>query len=157
MDWFTFFVLLAACSAAATTGAMFSPGAWYEALDKPPWTPPKWLFPVAWTTLYLLMSAAGALVVDLPGASNVLALWALQIALNTLWTPIFFGLRHMRAGFIVITFLWAAVAATMVGMFQLDTLAGFLFAPYLLWVTVAAALNFSVWRRNPDVKPLSAL
>lgn len=156
MDWFTFFILLAACAAAATTGGMFSPGAWYDALDKPSWTPPNWLFPVAWTTLYLLMSGAGALVVNLPGAGVVLALWALQIALNTLWTPIFFGLRHMKAGLVVIVLMWIAVCATMIGLFQLSNVAGLMFAPYLLWVTVAAALNYSVWRRNPDVKPLSS-
>ncbi|MCH2093869.1 MAG: tryptophan-rich sensory protein, partial [Rhodobacteraceae bacterium] len=146
---------LLACMAAATTGSMFQPGAWYESLVKPSWTPPKWMFPVAWTVLYVLMSIAGARVVDLPGSGTVLAFWALQIALNTLWTPVFFGLRNMAAGMIIIVGLWIAVAATMVGLFLLDTWAGMMFLPYLLWVSIASALNYSVWKRNPEVKPIS--
>ena len=60
MDWFAFFGFFTACCAAAATGAMFPPGAWYEELERPGWTPPNWLFPVAWMTIYLLISAAGA-------------------------------------------------------------------------------------------------
>ena len=156
MDWIAFFVFLGACGAAAATGSLFKPGAWYEALDKPSWTPPKWAFPVAWITLYVLMSAAAARVVNIEGAGIVLALWALQIALNTLWTPVFFGLRHMKAGLIIIAFLWVAVALTMINMFRFDLLAGLLFVPYLAWVSVASALNYSVWMRNPDAVPLSS-
>lgn len=155
MDWFAFFLFLGACAAAATTGSMFQPGAWYEGLDKPSWTPPKWLFPVAWTTLYILMSIAGARVVNTPGAGIPLAFWAVQIAVNTLWTPVFFGLRNMKAGMVIIVFLWISVAGTMISLFQVDTLAGLMFVPYLVWVSVASALNYSVWQRNPDVQPLT--
>ncbi len=156
MDWFAFFIFLLACLAAATTGSMFQPGAWYESLDKPSWTPPKWLFPVAWMTLYVLMSVAGARVVGQADAGIALAFWALQIALNTLWTPVFFGLRNMRAGMVIIAALWLSVAATMVSLFQVDTWSGLMFVPYLIWVSVASALNFSVWQRNPDVKPITS-
>lgn len=156
MDWFAFLIFFATCAAAATTGAMFQPGPWYERLDKPSWTPPKWLFPVAWTTLYVLMSLAGARVIGDPAAGYALALWALQIALNTLWTPIFFGLRNMRAGMVVIVFLWLAVAATMLALLRVDAWAGLMFAPYLAWVSVATALNYSVWKRNPGAQPLSS-
>ena len=155
MDWFAFFIFLCACGAAATTGSMFQPGAWYDGLEKPNWTPPKWLFPVAWTTLYLLMSGAGARVIGDPAAGTALAFWALQIALNTLWTPVFFGLRNMRAGMVIIVFLWIAVAATMIAMLRVDILAGLMFVPYLAWVSVASALNYSVWKRNPGVRPLT--
>lgn len=154
MDWMLFAIFLTACFAAGTTGAVFSPGAWYRRLDKPDWTPPDWAFPVTWTTLYLLMAFAGARVAGLEGSSYALALWALQIALNTLWTPIFFGLRRLRFAFGVILALWISVAATMVALFQLDLWAGLAFAPYLVWVSIAGALNYSVWRRNPDVPPL---
>ena len=155
MDWTIFIILFGACAAAATTGAMFQPGAWYDSLDKPDWTPPDWVFPVAWSTLYVAMCIAGARVSGAEGAGIALAFWALQIALNTLWTPIFFGLRRMRAALAVIAALWLAVAACMVTHFRIDTIAGLLFAPYLLWVTIAAALNTSVWRRNPDVESIS--
>jgi translocator protein len=148
MTFTLFLTYLAACGAAAATGAMFQPGQWYRDLDKPRWTPPDWLFPVAWTVLYLSMSIAAARVAQLSGTGQALALWSVQIALNTLWTPVFFGLRRMGAGLAIICLLWIAVAATMVAFFQADLVAGLLMVPYLVWVTVAAALNRSVWVRN---------
>ncbi|MDG1459367.1 MAG: tryptophan-rich sensory protein [Pseudoprimorskyibacter sp.] len=145
-----FLIFLAACFAAGATGGLFPPGAWYERLKKPVWTPPNWLFPLAWTTLYLCMSAAAARVAVIDGSGMALALWALQIALNTLWTPVFFGLQRIKAGMAVLLMLWAAVAACMVALWQVDMLAGLLFIPYLVWVSVAAALNAAVWRLNPE-------
>jgi tryptophan-rich sensory protein len=150
MEYFALFLTyLAACGAAAATGAMFQPGDWYRGLAKPRWTPPDWLFPVAWTVLYLSMSAAAARVAMLPNTGQALALWSVQIALNTLWTPVFFGLRRIGAGLVIIFLLWLAVAATMVAFWQHDAIAGALFVPYLVWVTVAGMLNRSVWHRNP--------
>lgn len=150
MFWIVFAVFLAACFAAGATGGMFPPGAWYRGLNKPGWTPPDWLFPVAWTTLYICMATAGARAAMQPDNGVAMALWALQIALNTLWTPVFFGLRRIRAGMAVLALLWLAVAAAMAALFRLDTLAGLLFVPYLIWVSVAGALNLSVWRLNPE-------
>lgn len=154
MDFLVFAICLLACGAAATTGASFPPGKWYLTLDRPPWTPPNWLFPVAWTALYVLMSWAAARVAPLPGSGTAMALWGLQIALNTLWTPVFFGLRRFGSAIIVVVGLWLAVAATMVVFWTLDPLSGAMLAPYLLWCTIAAALNIAMWRRNPDIKPL---
>lgn len=156
MDWTLFFIFLAGCFAAGTTGAAFPPGAWYERLEKPSWTPPNWLFPVAWTTLYILISAAGARVGAVGPSGYAMAFFALQLALNTLWTPIFFGLRRMGGGMIVLAALWGAVFATLLAFWQVDRIAGLLFVPYLVWVTVAGALNWSVWRLNPGVDPISA-
>jgi len=150
MEWLIFVILLAACFAAGTTGGLFPPGEWYERLDKPPWTPPDWLFPVAWTILYVCMAAAGARVALLPGGGLAMALWALQIALNGLWTPVFFGLKKIRLGMIVLGALWVSVALTLVALWLQDWVAGALFAPYLLWVSIAGALNLSVMRRNPE-------
>ena len=147
-----FLVFLAACFAAGATGALFQPGEWYRSLRKPSWTPPDWLFPVAWTVLYLSMAAAAARIALLagsePAAGLALAFWALQIAFNTLWTPVFFGLRKLGGGMIVLICLWIAVTATLVAFWRLDVVAGLLILPYLGWVTVAGALNFSVWRLN---------
>lgn len=147
-----FLTYLAACLAAGATGALFNPGDWYASLRKPTWTPPNWLFPVAWTTLYLCMSLAATRIAGLSGTGadvgQALALWALQIALNTLWTPVFFGLRRMGAGLVVLVLLWLAVAATLVAFWRIDLIAGLLFLPYIAWVGVAGALNFSVWRLN---------
>lgn len=149
MDLALFATYLVACGAAATTGAMFAPGPWYDALNKPAWTPPNWLFPVAWVTLYLLMSAAAARASQVEGSAMGLALWSVQIAFNTLWTPVFFGLRRMRAALGVMVFLWGSVAATTLVFLQLDVWAGLMFLPYLVWVTVAGALNLAVVRLNP--------
>lgn len=154
MDYPLFFTYLAACGAAAATGAMFQPGAWYRGLAKPVWTPKDWMFPVAWFVLYICMSWAAMRIAMLAGSEvrtgQALALWSVQIAINTLWTPVFFGLRRIGAGLVIIAMLWLAVAATMVAFWQIDTVAGWLMAPYLLWVTVAAALNRSVYWRNPQ-------
>lgn len=155
MDVALFFTYLAACGAAAATGAMFQPGAWYRSLNKPVWTPKDWMFPVAWFTLYLCMSWAAMRIAERSGTDartgQALALWSVQIALNTLWTPVFFGLRRIGAGLVIIGLLWLAVAATMVTFWQIDPVAGYLFLPYLAWVTVAAALNRSVYWRNTEI------
>lgn len=154
MDIWVFFVFLLACGPAAATGAMFSPGAWYESLRKPSWTPLNWLFPLAWTTLYLCMSLAAERVARqagvAPAVGLALALYTLQMGLNCLWTPVFFGLRRMRAGMLVLALLWLAVAATLVAFWRVDWIAGLLFLPYIAWVSIAAALNWSVMTLNPD-------
>jgi tryptophan-rich sensory protein len=150
MIWICFAIFLAACFAAGSTGGLFSPGEWYDRLRKPWWTPPNWLFPVAWTLLYVCMAAAGARVAVSPDNGIAMAFWALQIALNGLWTPVFFGLKKMRLGLIVLSGLWLSVAASVVALWQVDTIAGLLFLPYLAWVSVAGALNASVLRLNPE-------
>lgn len=130
------------------TGGLFPPGPWYRTLSKPSWTPPDWLFPVAWTAIYVCMATAGARAAMLPDNGLAMALWAVQIAFNGLWTPVFFGLKNIRMAMGVLVALWMAVLATMLALWQLDTIAGILFIPYLTWVTIAGALNASVWRLN---------
>jgi translocator protein len=96
------------------------------------------------------MSFAAMRIAQLPDAGQALAFWAAQIAFNTLWTPVFFGLHRMRAAMVVMAGLWLSVAATTLAFWQLDLIAGLLFVPYLIWVTIAGALNLSVLRRNPE-------
>ena len=148
-----FFLFLVTCLTAGTTGAVFKPGAWYDSLAKPRWTPPNWFFPLAWASIYLFMSVAAARVAGLAGTvpevGFALGLWGLQIAFNTLWTPIFFGLRRLGGGMIVLTGLWLTVLATCIAFWRIDWVAGLLFVPYVAWVSTAGALNFSVWRLNP--------
>ncbi len=105
--------------------------------------------------MYVAMSVAAARVAPLEGSGTAMALWALQIAFNTLWTPIFFGLRRIKGAIPVVLCLWGAVFATGMSFLQLDLIAGLLFVPYIVWCTVAAALNIAMWRLNPDVKPLN--
>jgi tryptophan-rich sensory protein len=85
----------------------------------------------------------------LDGNAHAMAFWALQIALNNLWTPVFFGLQRMKAGAVIIGMLWVAVFGTMVSFMMLDWIAGALLVPYLVWVTIAGALNLSVLMLNP--------
>lgn len=144
----TFYIFLIACGAAASTGFFFKPGSWYEALEKPGFTPPNWMFPIAWTTIYLLLAWAGYRLAQLPDNEPVLALWACQIALNTLWTPVFFGAHRIVAGMAILSLLWLVVAAMVLMAIRLDVITGLILFPYLAWLTVAAALNFSIMRHN---------
>lgn len=150
-DWRIAVIFLLAVGAAAATGSVFGPGEWYERLNKAPWTPPPWVFPVAWTLLYLAMALAASRVAVVPGAGVALALFALQIALNTLWTPVFFGAHRTGMGLLILCALWLAVAAMLVAFWRIDRLAGALIAPYLVWLTLAGSLNFWIWRYNPDL------
>nr|CAB38741.1 TSPO protein [Cereibacter sphaeroides] len=147
MDWALFLTFLAACGAPATTGALLKPDEWYDNLNKPWWNPPRWVFPLAWTSLYFLMSLAPC------GwrSSKVRAgagLLCAQLAFNTLWTPVFFGMKRMATALAVVMVMWLFVAATMWAFFQLDTWAGVLFVPYLIWATAATGLNFEAMRLN---------
>lgn len=144
----TFYIFLLACGAAASTGFFFIPGPWYATLAKPGFTPPNWVFPLAWSIIYLLLAWAGYRLSVIPGSQEVLALWAAQIALNTLWTPVFFGANRIFAGMVILTLLWLVVAAMVVMALRLDVMTGLILFPYLIWLCVAGALNFSIWRNN---------
>lgn len=148
MFWLDFLVFLFACIAAGLTGSLFPPGEWYSELNKPVWTPPNWVFPVAWPILYLLMSYSGATLANLESAGSALALWALQISLNTLWTPVFFGLKNLKLGLIIIFFLLVSVAICTYVFWLYAWISGLLFLPYLAWVVFAAALNAAVFKLN---------
>lgn len=146
-----FSVFLLAVASAAATGMIFRPGAWYDGLRKPPFTPPNWVFPLAWAVLYLLIAGVAARLAALPGAGLALALWSAQIALNTLWTPVFFGAHRVGAALVVIALLWLTVAALVIAAWLVDRWSGALLLPYLAWLTLAAALNWRVWRDNPEL------
>ena len=141
-------VFVATCAVPATAGALFKPGQWYRDLDKPAWTPPNLFFPIIWAVLYVSMSVAAARVATNGGSTIAIALWGLQIGINTLWSSVFFGLHRILSGLVIIGLLWLAVVATTLAFLAFDTLAGVLMAPYLAWGTYAFTLNFSVWLRN---------
>ena len=142
---------LVACFLAAATGILFKPGAWYEGLNRPSWRPPNWLFAPVWTLLYAMMAVAGWLVwrsAGFGGGAGPLSLFALQLALNALWTPVFFGLHRQDLGFAVIVALWLAIAATIVAFATISPAAAVLMVPYLAWVSFASVLNYTVWQMN---------
>lgn len=153
MDIYLFFIFLAACMGAGATGAMFPTGEWYKGLNKPDWVPPNWMFPVAWTSIYLLISFAGARVAVLDGNAYAMAFWAMQAAISTLWTPVFFGAHRLKASLPIMAVLWVAVLGCTITHFQLDFWAGMAFLPYMAWVSVASALNLAMVRLNPDETP----
>ena len=150
MEWLTLAGLALAALAAGATGALFPPGEWYKTLVKPAWTPPDWLFPVAWTVLYAAMVYAAWRVAQAPIglAAPALAFWAAQIVLNALWSPVFFGLHRIGGALAVLTLLWVAVVATLVLSLRADMVAGLLLIPYLIWVSYAGALNAKIWADN---------
>ncbi|MEO0743551.1 MAG: TspO/MBR family protein [Bacteroidota bacterium] len=151
-DFLVLLGFIALVALVAATGSRFEPGAWYAALDKPAWTPPNWLFPVAWSILYLLIAVSGWLVwreVGFEGASKAFTVYGLQLVLNAAWSWLFFGRHDMGLAFLDIAGLWLAIALTMGLFWAMKPLAGALLVPYLLWVTYAAALNLALWRMNP--------
>ena len=136
---------------AAFVGAratMQSVGSWYSQLARPPWGPPNWVFGPVWTVLYASMGVAAWLVWRRGGWSAAILLFAVQLGLNAAWSFAFFGWQSPLAGLVNIVLLWIAIAATLLRFWQADRLAGWLFVPYLAWVTFAAALNFAIWRLN---------
>lgn len=140
------------CFAAAAMGGLFMPGEWYALLRKPSWNPPGWVFGPVWTALYTMMAVAAWLVWRRGGFATQrrpLALFLLQLALNAAWTPLFFGLKQPGWAFTEIVLLWLAITATLIAFRHVNRVAAWLLAPYLAWVSFAAALNFTLWRLNP--------
>ncbi len=126
-------------------------GLWYANLDKPRWTPPNWLFAPVWTTLYILMGIAAWLVWQKRQQKPVhqaLGLFLLQLALNGLWSVLFFRLHWVGWAGFELWMLWIVLILTIIAFFRVRFVAGGLLLPYLAWVSYAAALNTSIWTRN---------
>jgi tryptophan-rich sensory protein len=126
----------------------------YQQLSRPPWAPPAWIFGPVWTVLFFLMGFAAWLVWRRRKAQHVrvpLTLFVVQLVLNALWSWMFFEWRAGGSSVIEVLALWAGVAATLVTFWRVRTAAGALLIPYLAWVTFAAMLTASVWRRNPTL------
>ncbi len=147
-------VFLVLCFSAAALGSVFTNSAlkvWYPALKKPTWNPPACVFAPVWTVLYLMMAVAGWLVwqrTPRGGISLRLVFFSVQLVLNAGWSAVFFGLRRPGWALAELILLWVFVMLSAVSFWGVHRLAGALFLPYLLWVTFAAGLNFSVWRLN---------
>jgi tryptophan-rich sensory protein len=128
---------------------------WYARLGKPSWTPPPLAFPIAWTILYILMAISLWRLWDLEARSAArtkAVIWFLvQLALNALWSPVFFGLHSTSAALVTIIALLVAITATMIAAARVDRLAAWLLAPYLLWVAYATTINIGVVQINQAV------
>jgi tryptophan-rich sensory protein len=146
---------MAACVAVASSGAIFKPGAWYEELAKPWWRPPNWAFPVVWTILYLMIAVSGWLVwrkAGFAGAALPLAVYGVQLLLNAAWSGFFFGMRRMDLALVDVGLLWLSIVALIVLFRPIDSAAALLLAPYLVWVSIAAFLNWTMLRLNPEAR-----
>jgi translocator protein len=138
-------------AAAIGSVASYDSASFYRGLDKPAWAPPASLFGPVWTVLYLGIAVAAWLVwkaQGFGGARSALGLFIVQLALNALWTWLFFAWRQGALAFVDIVLLWVLVAGTLAMFWRVRKAAGMLLVPYLAWVTFAAALNYSVWQRN---------
>lgn len=126
---------------------------WYAGLAKPSWTPPPVAFPIAWTTLYVLMAVALWRLWDRTAPSplrlRAMVLFGLQLALNAAWSPVFFGWHGLRTGLVIILLMIAAITATMLAATRVDRASAWLLLPYLGWVVFAATINAGVVVLNP--------
>jgi tryptophan-rich sensory protein len=150
-EWIGLLVSLVICFAVAGLGSLATTPnipTWYATLNKPSWNPPNWLFGPVWTALYAMMAVAVWLVWKKTGWNTAVIIFAVQLALNLAWSFIFFGFHQPGLAFLEIVLLWLAIAATILMFFQVSTVAASLLIPYLLWVSFAAALNFTIWRLN---------
>jgi len=125
-------------------------GTWYAALNKPLFNPPNWLFAPVWTLLYILMGIALYLVWRLPAQvrKKALVLFFAQLALNFVWSFIFFAFHQIGVAFVEIVLLWLVILITINQFAKLQKAAALLFVPYILWVSFAAVLNGSIWFLN---------
>ncbi len=125
---------------------------WYRTLRKPSWNPPDRVFGPVWTLLYVGMGVASWLVwrrgTRDKQVRGALTIYAAQLALNLLWSIIFFGLRRLDLAVAEIGVLWSFILETRRRFSRVDPVAGLILIPYQLWTTFAGALNISVWRMN---------
>jgi translocator protein len=177
-NYIKFIISVLICELAGVIGSFFTAPAiksWYYFLNKPSFSPPNWVFAPVWTILFLLMGISLYLVWSknfviniseqdkekkvwnpisaklLTGSwreENVVAIFVLQLVLNILWSVIFFGLKMPGVAFFEILMLWFAILYTIVNFYRISKPAAYLLIPYIIWVSFATFLNFSVWRLN---------
>lgn len=139
---------LAVTFIAGLSGGYFRPGEFYASLSKPSWNPPDWVFAPAWMVLYIFIAVGGWLVWTKEGYGATFIVWCVQIVLNTLWSYLAFGINRLDLAFYELILLWLSIAAFILLAWQIDQTAAYLFVPYLMWVTFAGVLNFTVWQMN---------
>jgi translocator protein len=144
-----------ACFLVGGIGTIFTSSAiptWYAHLIKPSFSPPNWLFGPVWTLLYLLMGISLYLIwkkeVKSQKVREAIKIFAIQLVLNALWSPIFFGAKNLLLALVVIILMWVFILKTILVFGKIDKTASYLLYPYIVWVSFASILNFSVWILN---------
>lgn len=154
IQWKKLFLFLAIPLAVGGLSALISGGGMkaFQALEKPAFSPPGWLFPVAWTVLYLLMGLASYLVfestVSMRQKRQALTVYGLQLAVNFFWSIIFFNSEAYLLAFLWLLLLWGLIMSTLYRFYRITPAAGWLLVPYLLWVTFAGYLNLGIYLLN---------
>jgi len=156
----SFFKLVAAIvvsELAGVVGSFFTAPSiptWYVTLIKPEFAPPNWVFAPVWTILFLLMGMAAFLVWnkgwERKNVRIALGIFGSQLILNTLWSIIFFGQQNPGLALLEIVLLWLAILATIIAFYKISRPAAYLLVPYILWVSFASYLNYSIWVLNRD-------
>jgi tryptophan-rich sensory protein len=131
---------------------MDSVSTWYADLSRPSFTPPDWTFGVVWPILYVMMGISAFLIwnvgLDKRQTKVAIRLFIIQLVLNGLWTPIFFGLHLIALALVEIVLLWVAILLTLLAFWRISKLSAFLLIPYILWVSFAVVLNAALWYLN---------
>jgi len=154
-DLLKLIIAIAVSESAGIIGSIFtmpSIQTWYATLAKPALNPPAWIFAPVWTTLFALMGVAAFLVWSSDKAQKkikmALVIFGIQLLINILWSVVFFGFRRLDLAFVNIVYLWFAIIWTMIVFYRIYKPAAYLLLPYILWVSFAAYLNYTVWFLN---------
>lgn len=143
------------CEAVGIAGSLFtasSISSWYPTLQKPVFSPPNWIFGPVWVTLYALMGIAAYRISGLgtkrKEVRNAIGLFLVNLFLNAIWSPVFFGARNIPLAFIIIAAMWVTLIGVVLRYQDLDKTSAYLMLPYFLWVSFAMVLNYHLWLLN---------
>ncbi|KKS94796.1 MAG: Tryptophan-rich sensory protein [Microgenomates group bacterium GW2011_GWC1_43_13] len=150
-----YFLSIGICLVAGGLGTIFTISSiptWYATLNKPFFSPPNYLFGPVWTILYILMGVSLALIwqkgIKKKTVRDAMFLFGIQLLLNALWSPVFFGAKNLFLALIIIVLMWIFILKTILAFAKIDKTASYLLYPYIAWVSFATILNFSVWFLN---------
>ena len=156
MNKFLKYILsVAVCLLAGGLGTIFTVSAiptWYAALNKPFFSPPNYLFGPVWTLLYVLMGISVGIIwqkgIKSKKVKDAVCVFIIQLGLNAIWSPVFFGARNLFLALIIIILMWIYILKTILAFRKIDNIASYLLYPYIAWVSFATLLNFAVWLLN---------
>lgn len=150
-----FIISILICQMAGIIGVIFTMSAiplWYNSINKPSFNPPAWVFGPAWTVLYVMMGISFFIIWTKKNHNKkkqqALTFFFIQLFLNAIWSPVFFGLRSPMTGLIIIVLLWISILLTIINFLKISRTAAWLLVPYFLWVSFATVLNFYIWQLN---------
>jgi len=149
--WIVFYLCVLVAASSALVFPLGDANEWFSNLDRPSFAPPDWLFGPVWTLLYILIATSAYRLVQKqphPLIPVGIALWALQLALNVIWTPVFSGAENLLGAFYYIISLWVTILTYIGVSWKVDRWASYLMVPYFLWVSFATVLNYVFWQTN---------